>query len=100
MGVTKKPTVAAKTVAKKRGRPAGSKNKSKKIILSTYQVQTAQNVVVNWEKLAKQLQEALSAEMKANESLQSVFDEFQSKVIIAESVSFGKRLKFLFTGNL
>jgi hypothetical protein len=38
--------------------------------------------------------------MKANESLQALFDELQSKVIIAESVSFGKRLKFLFTGIL
>jgi hypothetical protein len=87
MGVTKKPAVIAKTAAKKRGRPLGSKSKPK-------------TNPVDWERLAKQLQEALSTEMKANESLQSVFDEFQSKVIIAESVSFGKRLKFLFTGNL
>jgi len=87
MGVTKKPAVVAKTAAKKRGRPAGSKNKPKAN-------------PVNWERLAKQLQEALSTEMKANESLQALFDELQSKVIIAESVSFGKRLKFLFTGIL
>lgn len=87
MGVTKKPAVVAKTAAKKRGRPVGSTNKPKA-------------KAIDWEKLSKQLQEALSTEMKANESLQALFDDMSSKVIIAEHVSFGRRLKFLFTGTL
>jgi hypothetical protein len=87
MGVTQKTTVVAKTATKKRGRPVGSTNK------------TAAKPI-DWEKLAKQLQEALSTEMKANEALQALFDDVQSKVIIVEQVSFGRRLKFLFTGTL
>ena len=114
MGVTKKPAVVAKTSRKvkisrseaafaqsqgmsiedlaksklpKRGRPVGSTNKPKA-------------KPVDWEKLAKQLQEALSTEMKTNEHLESLFEDMKSKVIIAEHVSFGKRLKFLFTGTL
>ena len=87
MGVTTKPAVVAKTAPKKRGRPVGS-------------TKTPRDKPIDWEKLAKQLQAALSTEMKANESLQALFDEMQSKVIIVEQVSFGKRLKFLFTGTL
>ena len=87
MGVTQKATVVAKTATKKRGRPAGSTNKT-----------TAKPV--DWEKLAKQLQTALAAEMKANDDLQALFDDVQSKVIIVEHVSFGRRLKYLFTGTL
>ena len=87
MGVTQKATVVAKTATKKRGRPAGSTNK------------TTANPV-DWEKLAKQLQTALAAEMKANDDLQALFDDVQSKVIIVEHVSFGRRLKYLFTGTL
>jgi hypothetical protein len=87
MGVTKKPAVVAKTAPKKRGRPAGSTNK----ITAT---------PVDWEKLAKQLQTALAAEMKANDDLQALFEDMRSKVIIVEHVSFGRRLKFLFTGSL
>jgi translation initiation factor 1 (eIF-1/SUI1) len=87
MGVTQKATVVAKTATKKRGRPVGSTNK-------------ATVKPIDWEKLAKQLQAALATEMKANESLQALFDDVQSKVIIVEQVSFGKRLKFLFTGTL
>ena len=58
MGVTQKATVVAKTATKKRGRPAGSTNKT-----------TAKPV--DWEKLAKQLQTELAAEMKANDELQA-----------------------------
>lgn len=98
MGVTKKPAVVAKTAPKKRGRPVGSKNSSTAAkALAKLGGKAPQ---INWEKLAKQLQEALSIEMKANDSLQALFDEMQSKVIIAEDVSFGRRLKFLFTGTL
>jgi DNA repair protein RadC len=87
MGVTQKATVVAKTATKKRGRPVGS-------------TKTPRDKPIDWEKLAKQLQEALSTEMKTNEHLESLFEDMKSKVIIAEHVSFGKRLKFLFTGNL
>ena len=90
MGVIKK-TVVAKTTPKirfaKRGRPVGSTNKPRA-------------TPVDWEKLAKQLQTALAAEMKANDDLQALFEDMKSKVIIVEQVSFGRRLKFLFTGNL
>jgi hypothetical protein len=55
---------------------------------------------LGWEKLAKELEEALATEMKGNEDLQALFDDVQSKVIIVEHVSFGRRLKFLFTGTL
>lgn len=98
MGVTKKPAVVAKTAAKKLGRPVGSKNSSTAAkALAKLGGKAPQ---IDWEKLAKQLQEALSTEMKANESLHALFDDMSSKVIIAEHVSFGKRLKFLFTGTL
>lgn len=114
MGVTKKPAVTAKTARKvrisrteaafaasngvsleelaksklpKRGRPVGSTNKPKA-------------KPIDWEKLAKQLQEALSTEMKANESLQALFDEFKSKIIIAETMPLWKRIRFVITGTL
>ena len=73
MGVTKKPAVIAKTAAKKRGRPTGSKNKPKEKL-------------VDWEKLSKQLQEALAHEMKLTEKY--------------ENASLFQRIKFLFTGRV
>ena len=86
MGVTKKPAVIAKT-AKKRGRPAGSKNKPK-------------TKPVDWEKLSKQLQEALAAEMKENEALESIVAEFKSVIRLDSSFTFFDRLKFLITGKI
>ena len=80
MGVTKKPAVIAKT-AKKRGRPAGSKNKPKALSSEGWTPKS-----VDWEKLAKQLQEALAHEMKLTEKY--------------ESASFIQRVKFLFTGRV
>ena len=97
MGVTKKPAVVAKTAPKKRGRPVGSKNQS---TAGKELAALGGKTSIDWEKLAKQLQEALASEMKTNEHLESLFEDMKSKVIIAEHVSFGKRLKFLFTGNL
>ena len=100
MGVTKKPAVIAKTARtvkltrsdiemakhfdvpletvakaklKVRGRPVGSKNKPKE-------------KPVDWEKLAKQLQEALAHEMKLTEKY--------------ENASLFQRIKFLFTGRV
>ena len=91
MGV-KKPAVIAKAT-KKRGRPAGSKNKKK--TLADYPIGAAipsddffkalENSV-DWEKLAKQLQEALAHEMKLNEKY--------------ELATFTQRIKFLFTGRV
>lgn len=114
MGVTKKPAVAAKTARKvrisateaayaksqgvsleelaksklpKRGRPVGSKNKPKA-------------KPVDWEKLAKQLQAALAAEMKENEALESILEEFKAVVRTDSSFTFWDRLVFLFSGKL
>lgn len=85
MGVTKKPAVIAKTASKKRGRPVGSKNKPK---------------LVDWEKLSKQLQGALAAQIKETDAYKKLWEEFQDKIVISESLSVWKRLKLLFTGRL
>jgi hypothetical protein len=91
MGVTKKPAVIAKTAHKKRGRPAGSKNKSKLVEMDAQLQKEAAKYLasistVDWETLAKRLQEALAAEMKLNEKY--------------ERAGFFKRLAFAFTGNI
>jgi len=93
MGVTKKP--AAKTAPKKRGRPVGSKNKD--TISSTGWVPPKP---VDWEKLAKQLQEALAAEMKENEALEAIVADFKKVVRVDSSFTFWDRLVFLFSGKL
>ena len=72
------------TPAAKRGRPVGSKNKQK----------------VDWEKLSKQLQEALAAEMKENEALEKIVAEFKSVIRLDSSFTFWDRLVFLFSGKL
>ena len=89
MGVTKKPAVIAKTA--KRGRPAGSKNKPKDKIALVYAgderlPKFKGEKPVDWEKLSKQLQEALAHEMKLTEKY--------------ESASLFQRIKFLFTGRV
>jgi hypothetical protein len=119
MGVTKKPSVKAKTARKvrisateaafaksqgvsledlaksklpKRGRPKGSKNKPKVpsfpipvgAIAVTWEQMENDNSV-DWERLAKQLQEALAKEMKLNE--------------VYEKAGFFDRLVYLFTGK-
>jgi hypothetical protein len=74
---------AAKAILPKRGRPVGSKNKP-----------TPFNDVpfsVDWEKLAKQLQVALSAEIKENDCLR---DELMRKR------TFWERLVCLGTGTV
>lgn len=77
----------AKSKLPKRGRPAGSKNKPKE-------------KPIDWEKLAKQLQEALAAEMKENEALTKVLEEFKSVIRLDSSFTFWDRLVFLFTGKV
>jgi hypothetical protein len=105
MGI-KKPAVIAKAT-KKRGRPAGSKNKKK--TLADYPVGAtipseeffeALENSVDWEKLAKQLQAALAAEMKENEALERIVAEFKSVVRVDSSFTFWDRLVFLFSGKL
>ena len=90
MGV-KKPAVIAKAT-KKRGRPAGSKNKKK--TLADYPIGAAipsddffkalENSV-DWEKLAKRLQAALAAEMKLTQ-------ELNMRIAILEDRSWLSRL--------
>ena len=89
MGVTKKPV--AKPVPKKRGRPAGSKNKV---------AFPAPKEPVDWEKLAKQLQEALAAEMKENEALEAIVADFKKVIRVDSSFTFWDRLVFLFSGKI
>lgn len=93
MGITKKPAIIAKTAPKKRGRPAGSKNKT---VSSEGWVPPP----TDWEKLAKQLQEALAAEMKENEALQAIVEDFKKVIRLDSSFTFVDRLKFLITGKL
>jgi hypothetical protein len=80
-----KPAVVAKTAPKKRGRPAGSKSKPKPID-------------VDWEKLAKQLQVALAAEMKDNEDQQDVIDNMFAEAL--RNRTFYERLVCLVTGKV
>jgi hypothetical protein len=87
VGVTKKATVVAKTATRKRGRPAGSKNKPKE-------------QVVDWEKLAKRLQEALAAQIKENEAMEKILVELKSVIRLDNSFTFFDRLVFLFTGKI
>ena len=95
MGVTKKPAVIAKTAPKKRGRPVGSKNK-----MSVSSTGWVPPKPVDWEKLAKQLQEALAAEMKENEALEAMLADIKNVVRIDSSFTFWDRLVFLFSGKL
>lgn len=94
MGVTKKATVVAKTATKKRGRPAGSKNKIKTVSSEGW-VPPA----IDWEKLAKQLQEALAAEMKTVESMEKLFEEFKSVSRKVSDLTFWQRVKLVLTGS-
>jgi len=55
---------------------------------------------VDWEKLAKQLQAALAAEMKENEALEAIVADFKSVVRLDSSFTFWDRLVFLFSGKL
>ena len=94
MGVTKKPAVIAKTAPKKRGRPAGSKNKH--TISSTGWVPPKP---VDWEKLAKKLQEALAVEMKTVEGMEKLFQEFKSVSVKVSDLTLWQRIKLAVTGK-
>lgn len=123
MGVTKKPAVVAKTARKvrvsaseaafakasgitleefaksklpKRGRPKGSKNKPKALSSEGW----VPGDPVDWEKLARQLQEALAAQIKENETLEFILNEYKSVIRLDSSFTFLDRLAFLFTGKI
>lgn len=78
--MNKKPAVVAKT-AKKRGRPAGVKNKPTPFNNTPFPV--------DWEKLAKQLQTALASEIKTNDDLH---------FLLSRKRTFFERVRCLFTG--
>jgi thiamine kinase-like enzyme len=103
MGVTKKPAVIAKTAAKKRGRPVGSKNKPKIIKMLEVQVKEgrkqANKYPVDWERLAKQLQEALAAQMRESDSYKKLFEELEKNSRSVSVLSFWQRVKLVFTGS-
>ena len=87
----KKPAVAAKTVAKKRGRPAGKKNAPKKIVMSY-------EAAVDWEALAKNLQQALAGEMKDNEMLEELLQHYNDEAMRVRT--FWERCVTFVTGRV
>jgi hypothetical protein len=87
MNKQKKPAAVAKT-AKKRGRPAGVKNKPKLDF----------PVKVDWEKLAKQLQTALATEIKEHDCAQDVIDTLVAE--LSRKRTFWERLVCLSTGHI
>lgn len=99
--MNKKPKVVAKTAAKKRGRPAGSKNKRKTLddvavgesvsFKEFNRLLSNTKPKVDWEQLCKRLQAALAAEIKENDCLR---DEMRRKR------NFFERLVCLTTGNV
>ena len=105
----------AKSKLPKRGRPKGSKNKAK-IVDGHARQEAAKRLVelggslssdgwvpgnpVDWEKLARQLQEALAAQIKENETLEFILNEYKSVIRLDSSFTFLDRLAFLFTGKI
>jgi hypothetical protein len=89
MGVTKKkPAVAAK----KRGRPVGSKNKAK---LPAFPIAKE----VDWETLAKRLQEALANQIKETQQYEKLVEEFQTVATPISTLGFWQRVKLVVTGK-
>ena len=95
MGV-KKPAVIAKAT-KKRGRPAGSKNKPK---ANVELAKLGGSQDVDWEKLARRLQEALAAQINESEAYRKLWEEFHDKIVLDKDVSLWVRFKFFVTGSL
>ena len=95
MGVTKKPAVIAKTA--KRGRPVGSKNKPK---ANVELAKLGGSQDVDWEKLARRLQEALAAQINESEAYRKLWEEFHDKIVLDKDVSLWVRFKFFVTGSL
>ena len=103
MGITKKPAVKAA----KRGRPVGSKNKSK-VADGQARIKAVKKDLeawpfpaqVDWQKLSERLQEALASQIKENESLEKIVADFKSVIRLDSSFTFWDRLVFLFSGKL
>ena len=87
--MNKKPAVVAKT-AKKRGRPAGVKNKPTPFNNTPFPV--------DWEKLAKQLQTALAAEIKDGDTSQHTITELCKE--LGRKRTLWERLVCLATGSV
>lgn len=105
MGVTKKPAVIAKTAAKKRGRPAGSKNKPKDKTALIYAgderlPKFKGEKPVDWEKLCKQLQGALAAQIKETDQYKRLFEQFEATSTRVNSLSLWQRITLVFTGKI
>ena len=107
MNNQKKPAVVAKT-AQKRGRPTGTKNKPK--TLNDVEVGEALSwkdfnrlaskttPPVDWEKLAKQLQTALAAEIKDGDTSQHTITELCKE--LGRKRTLWERLVCLATGSV
>jgi hypothetical protein len=67
------------SVIKKRGRPLGSKNTSKKA------------TQINWERLAKQLQSALNDEIKISNEFEGYINDLKYQVANLEHQAIGYR---------
>lgn len=80
----------AKSKLPKRGRPVGSKNKPKTVSFQ------AKPMFSDWEKLAKQLQAALAAEIKDGDMQQEVIDFLNAE--LNRKRTFWERLVCLATG--
>ena len=96
MGITKKATIVVKQATKKRGRPAGSKNRAT-LLSSTGWVPPTP---VDYKKLLDETQHALAVEMRTNQALQGLVDDLKANVILDQDVSLWIRIKFLVTGKL
>jgi hypothetical protein len=95
MGVTKKATIVAKTAMKKRGRPAGSKNKAT-LLSSTGWVPPTP---VDYKKLLDETQHALAIEMKTVQGMEKLFEEFKSVAVKVSDLTFWQRVKLVLTGS-
>jgi hypothetical protein len=107
MGVTKKATVVAKMATKKRGRPVGSRNiktleKMKVGDTLSFDELNRLNTApakVDWEKLAKRLQEALAAQIKEADSYKKLFEDMKANSKSVSLLTFWQRIKLVFTGS-
>lgn len=76
----------AKSKLPKRGRPIGSKNKPK-------------DKPVDWEKLCKQLQGALAAQIKETDAYKAIVKDFESAAKPVADLSIWQRIKLAITGS-
>ena len=84
-----KKTTVIKATPKKRGRPLGSKAKTKPV--NDFPLKASVLKPVDWEVLCKKLQEALAAEMRLNDTIEAE---------LARKRTFFERLVCLTTGSV